>query len=169
MDVVVQLEPADENPPAVEYRWDTDTDILTAQIVGDGAGTGFSGSMGIEGADGSWLLFDLARGRIRSVEVAVWPEVQKQHTLAPPKEVEDVRVLIPARDADAGPASLEVEMPVSAVADRAERVIHFRMGTAREVRTVRLGRDLLLDVDARRRIAGLWFLNVPPFPHPAHP
>ena len=27
-------------------------------------------------------------------------------------------------------------------------------------------RELLLEVDAKQRIAGLWFLNVPPFPAP---
>jgi hypothetical protein len=29
---------------------------------------------------------------------------------------------------------------------------------------VRVGRDLLLDVDPQSRIAGVWLLNVPPFP-----
>jgi hypothetical protein len=43
-------------------------------------------------------------------------------------------------------------------------VIHFRVGAQRDVRTVRVGRDLLLDVDPQSRIAGVWLLNVPPFP-----
>jgi hypothetical protein len=51
-----------------------------------------------------------------------------------------------------------------AEADDAKKVIHFRVGKRRDVRTVRLGRDLLLDVDPQSRIAGLWMLNVPPFP-----
>jgi hypothetical protein len=29
---------------------------------------------------------------------------------------------------------------------------------------VRVGRDLLLEVDATNHVAGLWLLNVPPFP-----
>jgi hypothetical protein len=29
---------------------------------------------------------------------------------------------------------------------------------------VRLARDLMLDVDASNHLAGLWLLNVPPFP-----
>ena len=43
-------------------------------------------------------------------------------------------------------------------------VIHFRVGPKRDARTVRLGRDLLFDLDSQSRIAGLWLLNVPPFP-----
>ncbi len=46
-----------------------------------------------------------------------------------------------------------------------ERVIHFRVGARRDVRTVRVGRDLLLEVDSQSRVAGLWLLNVPPFPN----
>jgi hypothetical protein len=59
---------------------------------------------------------------------------------------------------------LEVETPLLAESDEAERVIYFRVGLKRDVRTIRLGRDLLLDIDPQSRIAGLWLLNVPPFP-----
>ena len=57
-----------------------------------------------------------------------------------------------------------------AEADDTQRVIHFRLGKPRPVRTVRLGKDLLLDVDPESlRIAGLWMLNVPPSPTPLSP
>jgi hypothetical protein len=29
---------------------------------------------------------------------------------------------------------------------------------------MRVARDLLVEIDSRSRISGLWFLNVPPFP-----
>ena len=51
-----------------------------------------SGSVGLEGADGSWLILDVAAGRINGVEVAVWPDVRKLPALAPPTNVEDVHV-----------------------------------------------------------------------------
>jgi hypothetical protein len=51
-----------------------------------------------------------------------------------------------------------------AEADDAERVVYFRIGDRREARSIRLGSDLLLDVDRHDRLAGLWLLNVPPFP-----
>ncbi|MEP6731474.1 MAG: hypothetical protein ABJE10_12580 [bacterium] len=164
MNVAVQLQPAVEAAPAVAYRWDTDTDILTARLEGVGAGGGMSGSVELEGTDGSWLILEVAAGRINGVEVAVWPDVQKRPSLAPPSSVEDARVVIPARASQPGIASLEVDTPLTAEADKDERVIHFRVGVRRDVRTVRVGRDLLLEVDSQSRVAGLWLLNVPPFP-----
>jgi hypothetical protein len=68
-----------------------------------------------------------------------------------------------------GGSTLEVDTPMRAEADDAERVIYFRIGVRRGVRTVRPGRDLLLDLDPASRIAGLWLLNVPPFPDPILP
>jgi hypothetical protein len=162
--IAVELEPAEGSCPDVEYRWDSDTDILTARLNGNARGTGMSGSVEIEGTDGSWVVLEVAAGRIGGVEVAVWPDVVKYPGLVPPAVVEEARVLIPARTPDVGLASLEVETPLLAEADDAERVIHFRVGARREVRTVRLARDLLLDLDPQSSIAGLWLLNVPPFP-----
>jgi hypothetical protein len=162
--VSVQLQPADAAPPAVDYRWDTDTDILTARLRSQRGNTGMSSSVELEGSDGSWLILDVAGGTIDGVEVAVWPDVHKRRALAPPT-AEDARVVVPSAGASADPVSaLEVEVRLLAESDDAERVIHFRVGAHREVRTVRVGRDLLLDVDPQSRIAGVWLLNVPPFP-----
>jgi hypothetical protein len=162
--VSVQLQPADTAPPAVDYRWDADTDILTARLRDARGKAGMSGSVELEGADGSWLILDVASGSIDGVEVAVWPDVQKRRALAPPA-AEDARVVVPSTGKSSGPvSSLEVEVRLLAESDDAERVIHFRVGAQRDVRTVRVGRDLLLDVDPQSRIAGVWLLNVPPFP-----
>jgi hypothetical protein len=62
------------------------------------------------------------------------------------------------------PATMEVEAPMRAEADDAERIVYFRIGDRREARSIRFGSDLLLDVDRQDRLAGLWLLNVPPFP-----
>ena len=164
MNVAVHLEPFTGDVSTVAYRWDTDTDILTARLEDAAPREGMSGSVELEGADGSWLILDVAAGRISGVEVAVWPDVHKHRSLAPPTAIEDALVLIPSPPSQSGIASLEVSTPLMAEADDDERVIHFRVGARRNVRTVRLGRDLLLDVDPQSRIAGLWLLNVPPFP-----
>ena len=42
--------------------------------------------------------------------------------------------------------------------------IHFRLGRSRRAPTVRVARDLLLDVDEGSHLSGLWLLNVPPCP-----
>jgi hypothetical protein len=161
--VSVQLQPADTAPPDVDYRWDADTDILTARLRSPRGSAGMSGSVELEGSDGSWLILDVAGGSIDGVEVAVWPDVHKRRALAPPA-CEDLRVVVPSSETADAVSSVEVETRLLAESDDAERVIHFRVGAQREVRTVRVGRDLLLDVDPQSRIAGVWLLNVPPFP-----
>lgn len=164
MHIAVHLEPPSAVLPEVEYRWDTDTDILSAQLKSCAGGAGMTGSVEVEGRDGSWLILDVDEGRINGVEVAVWPDVQKRDDLAPPQTVEDARVVLPARRSQPDIASMEVDTPVIAEADSSERVIHFTLGAPRAARTVRLGRDLLVDVDCKSRIAGFWLLNVPPYP-----
>ena len=164
MNVAVQLEPSAERAPAVQYRWDADTEVLTARLDGVTPTGGMSGSVALEGKDGSWLILEVASGRINGVEVAVWPDVHKRPSLVPPATVEDALVLIPSRASQPGIASLEVDTQMMAEADTDRRVIHFRVGARRDVRTVRIGSDLLLDIDAQSRVAGLWLLNVPPSP-----
>lgn len=164
MDVPVRIEPAAGAPVAVEYRWDPDTDILTANLCAKSVGEGLSGSVGVEGADGSWLILDVSSGRINGVEVAVWPDVHKRASLDPPADIENVRVTVPARTSQPGIAALEMDTSLTAEADGNEATIHFRLGSLRQTRTVRIAQDILLDIDQRERIAGLWLLNVPPFP-----
>jgi len=162
--IPIQVEPADETAPTVQYRWDPDTEILSAQLSPRATGKGMSGSVEVEGADGSWLILDVTAGRINGVEVAVWPEVSKRNTLLPPNKIEDASIRVPSRQSQPGLASLEVETALTAEADEAERVFHFQLGRARGTRTVRFARDLLLELDGTSHLAGLWLLNVPPFP-----
>jgi len=161
--IPIELDPAPPALPAVEYRWDVDTDILSAQLV-PRPGTGaHSGSVEVGGDDGSWLILEVNSGRLNGIEVAVWPEVRKDARLAPPEHIEPAAVRLAAHERD-GVAGMEVSTAVVAESDAAERVIHFRLGQGRPARTIRVGTDLLVDLDARARIAGLWMLNVPPFP-----
>lgn len=158
----VLLEAAGEDPAPVEYHWDPDTDILSARLMVPNGPGGPDGSIDLEGADGSWLIFDTSAGRIRAVEVAVWPTVQRRSNLKPPRTLENARaVLDPPRRGEVVSA-LEVDAALAAESDQAERTIHFRVGTGRRERTVRIARDILLDVDGRNRLVGLWLLHVPP-------
>lgn len=165
MNFAVRLEPPNGSLAPVEYRWDADTDILTAHLraTQDVPG-GVSGSVELEGADGSWLILDVRKGRISGIEIAVWPDVHKNGGLAPPGTEEDASVLVPLVAGDSEQGTLEIDALIRAEADEDERVIYFRIGQKREVRTVRLARDLLLELDPQSRLAGLWLLNVPPFP-----
>ena len=164
MQIAVQVEPAGGAPAPVEYRWDTDTAILSAHVADHGNGSGMSGSVELAGNDGSWVTLDVNGGRVRGVEVAVWPDVRKQSALRPPAEVEAARILVPPRSGDAGVAVLQMDTALVAEANPEESTIHFRLGGRRAARTVRIARDVLIDLDEHDVLSGIWLLNVPPFP-----
>ncbi|HJU89967.1 MAG TPA: hypothetical protein VJ672_11270 [Gemmatimonadaceae bacterium] len=164
MNIAVQIEPANDSPSPVDYRWDADTDILTASLRNGTQGDGMSGSVELTGEDGSWVVLDVKGGAIRGVEVAVWPDVRKMPTLSIPSAVENARITVPSRNADRGVSLVQVDTTLIADADNAERTIHFRLGASRASRTVRIASDILVDLDDKSRIMGLWLLNVPPFP-----
>lgn len=157
-------EVAEGELPPVEYRWDADTDILQAMLRGGAVGEGLSGSVDIEGTGGEWLTLEVSAGRLAALEVAVWPEVRTVATLDPPAPSATARLEVPSRSGNGALDALEVDTPIRAVADEAERTIHFRIGPSRPARALRVARELLVEVDARSRLAGFWLLNVPPFP-----
>ena len=163
MTIAVELQPITGTPPVVHYRWDTDTDIFTATLSSPAPEPAPSGAVEIEGTDGTWLVLDLRGGRLVGVEIALWPDVHRNSSLAAPRDIESADVLVPMRPVP-GAATVEIEAPVRAEADDAEQLVHFRIGERRDVRSVRVGSDLLLDLDRQGCLAGLWFLNVPPFP-----
>lgn len=163
MDVDVRVEAASAPVGVTEYRWDSDTEILTASIAAPVDTNGMSGSVGVEGSDGSWVMFDVRGGRITGIEIAVWPDVKNVRALAAPAAT-DAHVFIPARRSQPGIASVEVDTRLTAEADASERTMHFRFGAARPVRAVRIADGVLLEIDEKERIAGFWFLQVPPFP-----
>lgn len=122
-----------------------------------------SGSVEIEGSDGSWLILDVAAGHVNGVEVAVWPDVQMRSSLKPPERIENARVIVSSKKQKSETASLEVETTMRAEADSEEKVFHFVLGKRKLARTIRFARDLLVDLDDSGNLAGLWLLNVPAF------
>jgi hypothetical protein len=161
MQIPIQVgPPAPETAPVpVDYRWDAATSILSARI---GAGQGGGSMVAVEGRDGSWLTLDVAGGALAGIEVAVWPRVRHLGQVAPPPDIRDAAISV-GGDADGfGHAST----PITVDADPGERTFHFRLAPATPTRTLRIARDVLIDVDHRSRLAGLWLLNVPPCPCP---
>jgi hypothetical protein len=167
VNIAVQIEPRTDKTPKVKYTWDSDTEILSAHLRPGAEASGLSGSVGLEGEDGSWVILDVNGGRINAVEVAVWPEVQQRPVLEVPAKVEDAAVLIPAARSSREIRSVEVATNLTAEANAAKSTIHFKLGKASKTRAIRLASDILLDVDSQNRVAGLWLLNVPPCPSPA--
>jgi len=163
MKIPIQVEPTSSAAPTVEYRWDPDTEILSAQLLPRSEGKGMSGSVELEGSDGSWLILDVAGGRINGIEVAVWPEVQIRNALKPTGTLEDGHIVVPSRKSQPDLASLEVETPLIAESDETERIFHFTLGRPKKARTIRCANDVLVELDASSHLVGLWLLNVPPF------
>jgi hypothetical protein len=122
----------------------------------------------VEGRDGSWLSLELVHGRIAGVQVAVWPTVRRRAALTPPVAPTCAAYAVDGRATAADrPVALELSARVAAETDGSERVFHFLFGPPRAAARARIARDIVLEIDERQRLAGLWLLNVPPFPkHP---
>ena len=162
MPLVVHVAPRTGATPKVKFRWDADTEILTASVGKGAAQVGLTGGVELEGQDGSWLLLDVEEGSLRSIEVAVWPEVRINAALVPPADCVEVAVSIPSRASQPGIAAVEVTAAVRAEANAAHSVIHFVLAP-RRMRTVRVATDVLLDLSDHDAVTGVWLCNVPPF------
>jgi len=152
--------------PRVTYRWDPETDILTGAVKGADKSKddkGLTGSVELEGADGSFILLDVAGGAIRGVEVVVWPDVRTVGALQPPGEWTEADVVLPRGKEDAV-AAIEVETPLTIDTNPAESVFRVRVGPSRPAQVVQVADGLLVEVDERQEIAALWLVDVPPFP-----
>ena len=71
----------------------------------------------------------------------------------------------PTRKSQPGVAAVEVDTPISVEKNETDSVFHIRVGRARAATVVRVGDHLLVEVDKQSRLAGLWLLEVPPFPN----
>jgi hypothetical protein len=151
--------------PHIAYRWDPETDILTGAIRSGHKKTGgLTGSVELEGGDGSFILLDVVGGAICGVEVVVWPDVRTTPALAPPAQVAEGDVLLPTRRSQPSVAAVEVDTALTIETNPSESVFHVRVGPARHAAVVRVADGLLVEVDEQDELAGLWLLEVPPFP-----
>ena len=152
--------------PKVTYRWDPETDILTVTCKGGPKGSGMNGTVDLEGGDGSFVVIDVAGGTLRGLDVVTWPEdVRTVASLAPPDATREGQVTFPARRSQPGIAAVELDTALIVDKNPAESVFHIRVGRQRPATIVRVADHLLVEIDKQSRIAGLWLLEVPPFPN----
>jgi len=150
----------------VTYRWDAETDILTGSVKGavKEQPDGLTGSVELEGADGSFILLDVSGGAIRGVEVVVWPDVRTVQTLQPPGTPTAADVVLPTRRSQPAVAAVEVDTPLTIETNPSESLFRVRVGPSRKVEVIQVADGLLIELDERQELAGLWLLGVPPFP-----
>jgi hypothetical protein len=111
-------------------------------------------------------VIDVAGGVVRGVDIVTWPDdIRTVETLAPPETVQDGRVVFPSRRSQPGIAAVEVDTALIMERNPAESLFHIRVGRPRPAIAVRIADFLLVEVDKQARLAGLWLLEVPPFPN----
>ena len=161
-----RIEPLNGKLPKVSYRWDPETDILTVACKGVSKGTGMNGTVDLEGGDGSFVVIDVAGGALRGLDVVNWPEdVRTVASLAPPEAKKEGQVTFPDRRSQTGVAAVELDTALTVDKNASESVFHIRVGRQRPATVVRVADHLLVELDKQSRIAGLWLLEVPPFPN----
>jgi len=161
-----KIEPIGGRLPKVSYRWDPETDILTATCKGVPKTAGMNGTVDLEGRDGSFVLLDVAGGLLRGLDIVTWPDdIRTLDALAPPKAVREARVRFPSRRSQPSVTAVEVDIALTVERNTSESVFHVRLGRARPASVIRVADHLLVEVDKQSRLAGLWLLEVPPFPN----
>src|SRR5438094_7273850 len=165
MQFEARIEPLTGKLPKVSYRWDPETDILSVACKGTGKTTGLNGTVDLEGGDGSFVVIDVAGGAIHGVDVVTWPDdIRTRDNLAIPEPAKDGRVVFPGRKSQPRVAAVEVDTALTVEKNQTESVLHIRVGRQRAATVVRAADLLLVEVDKNSRLAGLWFLDVPPCP-----
>src|SRR5436189_155901 len=89
------------------------------------------------------------------------PESAAYITRPPPRP----EVVFHGRKSQPRVAAVEVDTALTVEKNTNESVLHIRVGRQRPATVVRVADLLLVEVDKNSRLAGLWFLDVPPFPN----
>src|SRR5882672_409063 len=166
MQFEARIEPLTGKLPKVTYRWDPETDILSVACKGTGKATGLNGTVDLEGGDGSFVVIDVAGGCIHGVDVVTWPDdIRTRDNLSIPEPAKDGRLVFPGKKSQPRVAAVEVDTALTVEKNQTESVLHIRVGRQRVASVVRVADLLLVEVDKNSRLAGLWFLDVPPFPN----
>ena len=147
--------------PALRWRWDAETDILSGSFRVAEPQAGYNGSVELNDEEGSVAVLDVNGGMLCGLDLVVWPEVAVLPGLAAPVEARSGMVVVPARTARRGSNALEFDTTLSISSDPSERIYHLRIGTRRPVEPVRVADKLLVEVDAGQRLAGFWLESVP--------
>jgi len=166
MNYETKIEQLDGKLPKVTYKWDPETDILSVACKGSSKATGMNGTVDLEGEDGSFVIIDVAGGVMRGLDIVTWPDdVRVVPDLSGPESSKEGRVVFPTRRSQPDIAALELETPLTVEKNAGESVFHIRVGRAKPASVVQVADLLLVEVDKQSRLAGLWLLEVPPFPN----
>jgi len=166
MQFEARIEPLEGKLPKATFHWDPETDILSVACKGAAKASGLNGTVDLEGDDGSFVVIDVAGGMLRGLDVVSWPDdIRVVAQLMAPADAKEGQVVFPSRKSQPGVAAVEVDTALTVEKDAAESVFHIRIGRSRPASVVRVADHLVVEVDKQSRLAGLWLLDVPPFPN----
>lgn len=98
--------------------------------------------------------------------MVTWPDdIRTVDGLIAPTGAQDARVLFPSRRSQPSVAAVEVDTALTVEKNPAESVFHIRVGRSRPTSIARIADLLLVEVDKQSHLAGIWLLDVPPFPN----
>lgn len=162
MPVHTLVERAAQPLSAFDFRWDVETEILAGRALPPGADDTDAVAWEFEGPDGAVVVLETIDGTLCGIEVVVWPDVERARSLIAPHDAPPgtIRFVAPADGAD---GIVEVETIITAAAPPSETLIHLSFGVVR-ARSVRVAENVVADLDAEGRLAGLWLQDLPLFP-----
>src|ERR1043165_1600074 len=160
--VEARVEPLTGPLPAIAWRWDPETDILSGSFKGNRKSGGLTGTVELTDDEGSVAVLDVNNGVICGLDVVVWPEVTPSASLQVPARLTDGRVVLPSRPSRPGMASMEVDTTLSVETNTAESLFHLRIGPRRPVEVVRVADNSYVEVDQQGGLAGWWLAKLPP-------
>ena len=159
----VKVEPLGDELPAISWRWDPETDILSGSFKGNRKSGGLTGTVELTDAEGSVAVLDVNSGAVCGIDMVVWPEVSTRSDIQVPPGHTDGRVVLASADSRAAVASVEVDTSLSVETNGTESVFHLLIGPRRPAEVVRAADNFYVEVDHQGGLAGFWMTNVPPF------
>lgn len=164
MSIQAHIESLENKLPALNWRWDPETDILSGAFKASRKISGLTGTLELSDDAGSVAVVEVSDGVICGLDMVVWPEVTSAPGLAVPAYLTDGRVVVARRPSRPGISAVEVDATLRITTDPFETVFHLRVGDDRKVELVRIADHLLVEVDEDGYVAGFWLTGVPPFP-----
>jgi hypothetical protein len=162
--IQAHIEPLEGKLPALGWRWDPETDILSGAFKANRKTGGLTGTLELSDDAGSVAVVEVSDGIICGLDVVVWPDVSTQPGLTVPAQLTDGRVVVARRPSRPGISAVEVDTTLSVRTDPTETVFHLRVGDERPVELVRIADHLHVEVDGEGFVAGFWLTGVPAFP-----
>ena len=162
MPVRTMIEPEKRPLPAFDFHWDPETEILAGgHALPESAGAATI-AWEFEGPEGAVVVLETVGGTLCSVEVVVWPDVERVRSLNVPHDAPPGRVGFVLPTGVAG-GVVEIDTVITAAAPPSETLIHLSFATPR-ARSVRVAENVVADLDADGHLAGLWLEDLPLFP-----